>query len=76
MSLLIQGGITRLSELNIDADKDWQAMGISNIKELALAMDKGDMLFFDGAGVVLITPGAAGTRLTTQGVGADPTWSL
>jgi len=69
------GGITRLSELIIDADKNWQAMGISNIREVAAAMQKGDLALFDGVGIVIFSPGPIGTILTTQGLGADPIWS-
>jgi len=76
MSLLVKGGgITKLSEIIIDADKDWQAMGISNIKEVAAAMPTGNMISHSGAVVVALSPGPVGTHLTTQGIGADPTWS-
>ena len=37
MSLLTKAGITKLSELQVDADKNWQGCGISNLKELAPA---------------------------------------
>ena len=37
MSLLVKGGITKLSELIIDADKDWAGKKIDNIGTLALA---------------------------------------
>ncbi|GAJ23279.1 unnamed protein product, partial [marine sediment metagenome] len=40
MSLLLKG-ITKISELEIDADKDWDGKGISNIKEIAEAMATG-----------------------------------
>jgi hypothetical protein len=69
------GGVTALSALNIDADKDWNAKGISNIAFVAAGMQVGEMCYFDGAGIVRFTPGPAGTVLTTQGLGADPTWS-
>ncbi len=75
MSLLIKGGITRLSELIIDADKDWLTFGISNIEEAAAGMQKGDMAIFNGAGIVIFSPGPIGTILTTQGLGALPIWS-
>ncbi|MBA7666628.1 hypothetical protein ES703_74709 [subsurface metagenome] len=35
MSLLLKAGITKLSQLTIDADKDWDGKGITNLKELA-----------------------------------------
>lgn len=77
MSLEIKGGgVSALSGLTIDADKGWLAFGIENIKEVAAGMTKGDMIIFDGAGIARISPGAIGTKLTTQGMGADPIWSL
>ncbi len=69
------GGITKLSELTIDADKDWLAFGILNIEEVAAGMQKGDMALFDGTTIVIFSPGPIGTILTTQGVGALPIWS-
>jgi hypothetical protein len=74
-ALLEKLGITQLSALIIDADKDWQAMGISSIREVAAGMQKGDLALFDGAGIVILSPGPIGTILTTQGLGALPIWS-
>ncbi len=47
MSLLIKGaaGITKLSELTIDADKDWGAFGITNLKSIAAGMVSGDTVY-------------------------------
>ncbi len=73
--LLERTGITRLSELIIDADKNWQAQGISNIEELAAAMDIGDLLSHNGAVIVRLVPGAPGTLLTSAGAGNPLTWS-
>ena len=36
-----------LSQLKINIDKDWLALGITNVKELAPGMARGDILFFD-----------------------------
>ena len=76
MSLLIKGGgITKLSELTIDADKNWAAMGISNIKELAAAMQKGDFLYKGPGGILVkLSPGPIGDELTSQGLGHDIWW--
>ena len=41
---LLQKGISRLSQLTIDADKDWGSWGLSNIKEIATGMKAGDIL--------------------------------
>ncbi len=63
-----------LANLEIDADKDWQGLSITNIKELASGMQKGDLLFFDGTRLAKSTPGTIGTVLTGHDIGADPTW--
>ncbi len=69
------GGITKLSELNIDADKDWQVKGISNLKELALGMIQGDLIVRGGGGVLVRLPaGVANLVLTSGGPGVIPSW--
>jgi len=69
------GGIRLLSELIIDADKDWAAMGISNIRELAAAMTKGDLATSNGLILAALNPGPTGSMLFSQGPGADLIWS-
>ena len=59
MSLLLKGGISKLSELEIDADKDWQTKGISNIREIVQGMGIGDAVQHDGARLVKLSPGQA-----------------
>ena len=43
MSLL--GGVIKLSDLEIDGDKDWQGKGISNLKAIVAGMARGDMVY-------------------------------
>ncbi|MBA7670779.1 hypothetical protein ES703_78926 [subsurface metagenome] len=43
MSLL--GGVIKLSELEIDGDKDWQGRKITNLKAIADGMVKGDIVY-------------------------------
>ena len=74
MSLWIKPGITMLSELTIDADKDWQVMGISNIREVAAAMTRGDMILSNGGVIDALNPGSISTILITQGLGNPPIW--
>lgn len=76
-ALLIKLGVTNLSELEIDADKDWQALGIVNIAELVTGMAKGDIPVRDDAVIAALspTPGSIGKKLTSQGPGALPIWS-
>lgn len=68
-------GISALSQLTIDADKDWNGKGISNLKELAAAMVQGDMVVRGAGGVLVrLPPGVANTVLTSSGPGAIPAW--
>lgn len=67
MSFVSTGGITKLSQLTIDADKDWQLKGISNIKELALAMVRGDLLVHDGVRIIRFPASVANLVLTSTG---------
>ncbi|MDD5510606.1 MAG: hypothetical protein PHI12_07350 [Dehalococcoidales bacterium] len=69
------GGVTTLSALTIDADKDWVLKGISNLKEVVAGMVTGDLIQFDGVGINILSPGPIGTILTTNGIGALSTWS-
>jgi len=68
--------VFKLSELKIDADKDWRGFGITSVKEVASGMAKGDIVFFNGAVLERLVPGTIGTMLTTHDFGNDPTWSL
>lgn len=67
-------GISALSQLTIDADKDWQTRGITNLKELAAAMAFGDLVARGPAGILVRIPaGPAGMFLTGAGA-ALPYW--
>ncbi len=72
----VGGGITKLSQLTIDADKDWVAMGISNIKEVVAGMATGDIIYRDGNKIQKLIPGPVGTQLKTKGPGQNPIWSF
>ena len=76
MSLLMKQGITKLSELTIDADKIWLDKGISQIKELALGMTEGDILYHDGTRLVKLSPGVISTELMTLGPAHNPYWGF
>lgn len=64
------GGITKLSELIIDADKDWGTNGIANVKETTLGMVKGDMNQKNGV-LIKLSPTNHGDELTSRGVGNE-----
>jgi hypothetical protein len=66
--------VIALSQLIIDADKDWQAKGISNLKEAALGMQRGDVLARDSSVLVKLPPTSIGDELTCHGPGAALTW--
>ena len=73
--LLARSGITRLSELAIDADKDWGGYGITDLKELASGMQRGDTLQKGDSGVLeRLAPGAIGNELTSNGPGNEVAW--
>ena len=73
--LLARSGVTRLSELAIDADKDWGGYRISNLKELAVSMQRGDILQRgDSGGLEKISPGAIGFEITSNGPGHEVMW--
>ena len=71
-------GISKLSELTIDQDKDWNARGISNLKEVALNMAFADLIYRGGvvSAPILksIVAGLSGQVLHTAGHAAAPFW--
>ena len=81
MSLLIKAGISKLSELEIDADKDWQGKGITNVKEMASAMGHGDLVVKTTSTPILIKLppfyGVGAHFLHTKSIGQglfEPEW--
>lgn len=74
MSLLTKAGITKLSELIIDTDKAWNEKIITQLKAIAGAMAKGDMVARGSDVIVKLTPGPISHVLTSQGAGKIPSW--
>ena len=72
--LLVRAGITKLSELKIDTDKDWLAYGITNLKELAVGMARGDVLVYNGSILAKVSPGSVGHEFASSGPGQVPVW--
>ena len=68
-------GITKLSELLIDADKDWNTKGITDIKQVAAAMARGDIVVRGDSYLIRIPAGPSSYVLTSQGLGQLPTWA-
>jgi len=76
MSLLLMRGVAKLSQLEIDANKDWQAREITNLKTIAGAMGHGDIAF-RGAGVIerlMADAGKGYNFLRSRGPGLSPVW--
>jgi len=74
MSLLIKG-ITRISELDIDADKDMTVHGLFNLKEVVAGMLRGDIPVKDTNQLVILLAGTDGYVLTSAGQGKIPVWA-
>ena len=71
MSLLFKG-VSRLSELEIDADKDMCGFGLTNLEEAIAGMGVGDIIYRDGIGIQKLSPGPISAALVTRGPGHDP----
>ena len=72
--LLVKAGITRLSELEVDADKDWQGYGITNIAHLASGMTRGSLLIHNGSVLAAVPAGTIGNEFTSNGPAHIPEW--
>lgn len=68
------GGITKLSELTIDADKDWQAKEITNLKAIVASMVQGDIVYRGTSVLEKLAAGTLGQFLKTKGAAANPEW--
>ena len=72
--LLNKAGITKLSELEIDCDKDWNGKAVLNISGAAAGMQKGGVLVHNGSVLTTVTPGSIGHGFTDGGPGHIPSW--
>jgi len=73
-------GITKISELEIDADKDWRdptlaPHGITNIKQVMASASRGDIVVRGDTVLVRLAAGGEGYVLTSAGPGKIPTWA-
>ena len=71
MSLLFKG-VSRLSELEIDTDKDMGGFGLINLKEVVAGMGVGDIIFHDGTEIQKLSPGPLSSALVTRDPGHEP----
>lgn len=72
--------IPTLHELRIDVNKEWldpdgQARGITELKEVAATMAKGDLPVRGAVVLVKLTPGSIGQLFTSAGPGHIPVWA-
>ena len=76
MSLLIVAkGATALSQIGIDADKDWNAKEISNIASSVAGMLQGDIVYYNGSTLARLPAGSPGHNLQCLGHDNNPRWS-
>jgi hypothetical protein len=75
MSLLTRG-INKLSQLEIDTNKDWQSREIANVKAVAANMAHGDVVFRGGSILERLTADAGNgyNFLRSRGPGLSPVW--
>jgi len=75
MSLLTRG-INKLSQLEIDTNKDWQSREIANVKAVANNMVHGDVVFRGGSILERLTAdaGKGYNFLRSRGPGLSPVW--
>jgi hypothetical protein len=75
MSLLTRG-INKLSQLEIDTNKDWHSREIANIKAVANNMEYGDVVFRGGSILERLTAdaGKGYNFLRSRGPGLSPVW--
>ena len=76
MSLLVvTKGVTDLSQIEIDADKDWNGKEISNVASILAGMAQGDIVYYNGSTLARLPAGSPGHNLQCQGTGNNPRWS-
>jgi len=76
MSFVATSGVSKWSQITIDADKNMLGFGMSNMKQVAAAMVGGDLIAKGLGGILVRIPaGIANTVLTSAGIGLVPTWA-
>jgi hypothetical protein len=76
MSLLIVAdGVTLLSQIEIDTNKDWGNKEISNVASITANMMQGDFIYYNGSTLARLPAGSPGHNLQCLGPGNNPRWS-
>ena len=72
------GRVSKWSQVVIDADKDMGGFGLTDLKEIALGMNVGDILCFNAATgeLAIVSPGIISTELLTKGTTFPPVWGF
>ncbi len=71
---LMRRGITKLSQLDIDADKDWGSYGLRKVKQIASGMATGSLAYRNASIMANFPPSTAGMQLLSGGPGHAPAW--
>jgi hypothetical protein len=74
MGLAIKG-ITKISELAIDADKDMTVHGLFNLKEVVAGMARGDVAVRGASQLIVVPAGPPDYVFTSTGRGKLPVWA-
>ena len=78
MSFLNTGSASnKWSDVVIDADKDMGGFGLTDLQEIALGKNVGDILCFSATlnKLAIVSPGPMSTELLTKGTVFPPVWS-
>ena len=72
------GGVSKWSQVVIDTDKDMGGFGLTDLKEIALGMNVGDIIAFNAATnqLAIVSPGVLSTELLTKGTKFPPVWGF
>jgi hypothetical protein len=78
MSFVEVGGVSKWSQVVIDADKDMDGFGLTDLKELVAGMTAGDIIAFNATTGQLgkVSPGVISTELLTKGTKFPPVWGF
>ena len=79
MSFIDTGSASnKWSDVIIDTDKDMGGFGLTDLKEIALGMNTGDLLCFNATLnlLAIVSPGPLGTELLTKGTRFPPVWGF
>lgn len=74
MAGLRSSSAMRISDLDVDCDKDWKGRGVSGIKEVVLSMLQGGVIHRAAAVLENLPYGTDSQFLQTRGAIGRPVW--